>query len=493
MNIQKNIRPAALQNRMVFRLWSIMMVLVLFGVGFMWVAQIYLFEQNYAEAALAETMNRLQPVMESLTTEDLAKDERLLSHLSRISNGDMILMNQQGRLLQMYSSGHSVNIREQKEEQFIWESIRSREEFQELLNGNPYTIVEHHRNRILGYELGFPVTYDGEPCFMILRNMLMLKTTLDLNRRQLIILSALLTAIASVLAAVLSRQFTNPIYQIRDAVVRLAHHDFSARPQLDRDDELGQLSRSVEELGQALQQVDVLRKEVIANVSHELRSPLAVIGGYAEMVRDITWKDEAQRNEDLNLIISESRRMSEMVNDILDYSQLQAGYIQLKKDRYNLYDILESEICVCRQSAAVHQISLRLDCHKTELPIEADALKLSQVIRNLLYNAINHTQEQGEIRVCTEERNAVSDVSGQEISCVHVSVQNPGPPIPEAERELIWERYQRSQHHNGRRLGTGIGLSIVSTILQAHGMKYGVDCENGWTIFWFECPAKTEQ
>lgn len=485
MNIQKKIKLAALQNRMVFRLWSIMMVLVLFGVGFMWVAQIYLFEQNYADAALTDTMNRLQPVMESLATEDLAEDERLLSHLSRIANGDMILMNQQGKLLQMYSSGHSVNIREQKEEQFIWESIRRREEFQNLLNGVPYTIVERHRNRIFGYELGFPVTYDGEPCFMILRNMLMLKTTLDLNRRQLIILSILLTAIASVLAAVLSRQFTNPIYQIRDAVVRLTHHDFSARPQLNRDDELGQLSRSVEELGQALQQVDVLRKEVIANVSHELRSPLAVIGGYAEMVRDITWKDEAQRNEDLNLIISESRRMSAMVTDILDYSQLQAGYIQLKKDCYNLYDILESEVLACRPGAAEHQIRITLDCHRAELPIQADALKLSQVIRNLLYNAINHTQEQGEILVCTEERQAEPDETGQPRR-IRVSVKNPGPPIPEAERELIWERYQRSQHHNGRRLGTGIGLSIVSTILQAHEMTYGVDCENGWTIFWFE-------
>lgn len=489
MNTQKKTKLTALRRRMVFRLWAIMMVLVLFGVGFMWVVQIYLFEQNYAEAALTDTMNRLQPVMESLATEDLAQDEYLLSHLSRIVSGEMVLMNQQGKLLQMYSSGHSVNVWEQKEEQFIWESIRQREEFDNLLKGIPYTIIERHRNQIFGYELGFPVTYDGQPCFMILRNMVMLKTTLELNRRQLILLSILLTAIASVLAAVLSRQFTQPIYEIRDAVVRLTHHDFSARPRLERDDELGQLSRSVEELGQALQQVDVLRKEVIANVSHELRSPLSVIGGYAEMVRDITWKDETKRNEDLNLIISESRRMSAMVTDILDYSQLQAGYIQLKKEWYNLYDILESEVSACRQGAAEHQIRLTLDCHQTELPIQADALKLSQVIRNLLYNAINHTNERGEIIIRTEAHPASSAETEHRQDCIRVSVQNPGPPIPEADRELIWERYQRSQHHNGRRLGTGIGLSIVSTILQAHEMKYGVDCENGWTIFWFEYGA----
>ena len=152
---------------------------------------------------------------------------------------------------------------------------------------------------------------------MILHNMVMLKTTLDLNRRQLILLTILLTVTASVLALLVSRHFTRPVFQIKDAVDRLTRDDFSARPELKRDDELGQLSDSVEKLGQKLQQVDILRKEVIANVSHELRSPLAVIGGYAELVRDITWKNDSQREEDLNLIISETKRMSEMVTDIL--------------------------------------------------------------------------------------------------------------------------------------------------------------------------------
>ena len=175
--------------------------------------------------------------------------------------------------------------------------------------------------------------------------------------------------------------------------------DFSARPELKRDDELGQLSDSVEKLGQKLQQVDILRKEVIANVSHELRSPLAVIGGYAELVRDITWKNDAQREEDLNLIISEAKRMSEMVTDILDYSQLQAGYIQLNKDWYQLYDILESEVSLCRPAAAQHQICLKLECQDKDILLYLDALKISQVIRNLLYNAINHTKEGEEIRI----------------------------------------------------------------------------------------------
>lgn len=478
MNTWMKNKFSALRSRLVFRLWAIMMVLVMFGIGFMWIVQIFLFEQNYADASLNEALNRLAPVMEDLATGDIGNDDRFLGYISHM-NGELFLINEDGKMLQMYSSGHLVNQKDYKEEQMIWNSVREKKEFQNLLDGVPYRYIERHRNRIIGFELGFPVTYDGNRCYMIMRNVLMSKTVLDLNRRQLMFLSILLTATAAVLAGVLSRQFTRPIYEIKDSVDKLTQNDFSIGPALNRDDELGQLSLSVTELGQALQRVDVLRKEVIANISHELRSPLSLITGYAEMVRDITWRDETQRNANLDLIISESNRMSEMVNDILDYSQLQAGYIKLKKNWYNLYDILESEVTHCRQAAAEHNISLELYSPSKEIQLKLDALKISQVARNLLNNAINHTAEGGNVVIrVTQIRDGF-----------RVSISNPGAPIPEADRDLIWERYQRSQHQSGRRAGTGIGLSIVSTILSAHGMNYGVDSADGWNVFWFECPS----
>lgn len=296
-----------------------------------------------------------------------------------------------------------------------------------------------------------------------------------MNRRQLIFFSVLLMIASAILAHILSRKFTKPIHIIKGTVDDLAKGDLTAVPNLKLNDEVGQLADSVEELSRALRRVDDLRKEVIANVSHELRSPLALIGGYAEMVRDIHWKDEEKRTEDLNLIIRESKRMSEMVNDILDYSQLQTGYLQLKKEWYNLYEIVESEIMFCEPSAREYGIQLRFVSDETEIPVYVDALKMSQVIRNLLYNALNHTENKKEI--------IVSLKTGED-GCL-VEVKNPGNPIPEEERELIWERYQRSQHQAGRREGTGLGLSIVSTILKAHGMTYGVDYQDQMTVFWF--------
>ena len=175
---------------------------------------------------------------------------------------------------------------------------------------------------MINIHIGIPVTYAGENAYLLIENMIRTDTAFTFNRMQLIILTVVLTIAASILAAVGSGYFTKPIFAIKHTVDRLAENDFSARADVNRQDELGELAESVGLLGQALARVDVLRKEVIANVSHELRSPLSVISGYAELVRDIHWKDEAARNEDLDLIIEESNRMSDMVNDILDYSQL---------------------------------------------------------------------------------------------------------------------------------------------------------------------------
>ena len=515
-----------------------MMIPVMFGIGFMWVVQIFLFEQNYANASVNEALNQLSPIMEDLRSRDIGEDEKFLSFISHINvNGELLLLSTDGTLVKMYSSGHLVQPQEWEKTLKTPRLLSDPSRLDELMAGRPYKHIEKMHGQIIGYELGFPVTYQGERSYLILRKALLSRTVLNLNRSQLIVLSILLTGIASVLAAVLSKQFTRPIFQIKESVDKLTQNEFDIGPNLDRQDELGQLSQSVGKLGKALQRLDVLRREVIANVSHELRSPLALITGYAEMVRDITWKDEAMRSENLNLIFSESNRMSEMVTDILDYSQFSAGYSKLKKDWYDLKDIVNAELTRCRQAAAEHHITLTLQAPETELQFEVDALKMSQVMRNLLNNAINHTPENQEIfirllpesqisqktagsehaadvsQICNEATaassiynakkcladhvpdaflnfsdfsisNSASDLQSSHDFCL-VEVINPGDPIPEEDREIIWERYQRSQHQSGRRLGTGIGLSIVSTILKAHGMPYGVDCKDGYNIFWF--------
>ena len=478
MNTTKNRKGIAPIHKLVFQLWTLMMALVLLAVAFMWMAQVFLFNQNYICVAAQDVENKIDGQRPALVDADLLKSPELLQLLSMSVNSKTLLIDGNGDLITAYSFGHPLDLGNDPSLTTYWCSIKDGELYQHVLAREDFVYEPKQDAKSAMVVIGIPVQYAGQNAYVVLNHSLHdVYSMLDVNRQQLTILAILLTVAASTLAVLLAKRFTKPIFTIKNVVDEMAKGNLAATPNLSRKDELGQLSDSVEALGRELQRVDVLRKEVIANVSHELRSPLALIGGYAEMVRDITWHDEQKRNENLNLIISESKRMTEMVNDIMDYSQLQAGYLVLKKDAYNLYEIIESEVAGCEKSAVENKISLRLESACLEIPVSLDALKISQVIRNLLYNAINHTQDEETITV------RVDDVVGG----IRVSVINPGKEIPEEDRGVIWERYQRSQHQGGRKQGTGIGLSIVATILNAHDMPYGVDCHDGLTMFWFEC------
>lgn len=465
------------RSKMVLRLWGIMMLLILIAIAFMWTVQIFLFEQNYISSTIVETESRLAQVIDELQTADLYCDESLTHYASKSVRGKLLLFNQDGTIMLAYVNGHPTSLDELDILNFV-QTLQDTPEYSAAMeDGKAWKRTTQHGGNYPSYEIGIPVTWDGEQALLFMNQpMEEVYRVQELNRQHLIILSVILTLSSGIMAWVLSRRFVKPINVIKNAVDSLAQGNLDARPELYLRDELGQLSDSVVQLGQALQKVDILRKEVIANVSHELRAPLSLIAGYGEMVRDVSWNNDIVRNENLNLIIHEAQRMNDMVNDILDYSQLQSGYIQLNKVEYNLCDIIESEVQVCSQSIKNFGITISLDYVEKDIPKEVDVLKISQVMRNLLNNAINHTKDNQVILVSILKNN----------SKIRVTVSNPGKPIPEEKMKMIWERYYSSQHQGSRRQGTGLGLSIVSAVLDAHGFEYGVFYNNGHNTFWFE-------
>lgn len=461
-------------SKIAFRLWGIMMGIVFLCTLFIWFVQVPLFEQNYVTETIKKVESQLSPIAEELRSTDLSTNKELLLYLSKIINGKAILANNQGNLIQAYGYGMPI---EQEYNDFILDRyITNSPCYTAALSGTQKHMVTGQGTQFVLLEIGIPAIYDNQQAVVILCNPLTeIYTVKNINQRQLIILSLILVFAVSIISWLLSRKFTEPIHTIKNTVDRLASGELNAVPGLKLNDELGQLSSSVEELGNALQRIDVLRKEVIANVSHELRAPLALIVGYSEMVRDISWSDDAARNENMDLIIRESGRLSRMVNDIMDYSQFQAGFINLNQDEYNLCEIVETEIETSKKMAADYNINFKLDGFEDEISIHVDALKISQVMRNLLNNAINHTAD-GETII----------VSATQTDKLRVTVSNPGKPIPPEKIDMIWERYYSSQHKGTRRQGTGIGLSIVKTILEAHDFPYGVFYEDGYNKFWFE-------
>ena len=420
------------KNRLTRSLCGAFLLLVLATLAFLWTAQIVFFEPRYIKIVSSEIEEQVLLLTDDLSDLDIVSLwDNPLRNISAMISGRVLLIDEKGDIIFSFSAG--IPGKTDDEEVRLLGTQLSAEFHPAVIGGERIRRFFHGSER--GYftilAMGIPVQYQGRNAALIIYHSLFaVHTLLDINRRQLVVLSIILPFAACILVIILVR---------------------------------------------ALQKVDTLQKEIIANVSHELRSPLSLIMGYTNMVRDITWNDDKERDDNLNLILREANRLSMMVDDIMDLSQLEAGCTTLHRAPVNLYEIVTQEVDSGKRAASLYNIKIDLTSFTETITANVDALKISSVLRNLLNNAINHTEDGGIITVTIDQKD----------SAALVSVANPGQPIPRKELDVIWERYQRVQHQAGRKEGTGIGLAIVRTILKAHGCKYGVVSENGVNTFWF--------
>ena len=293
--------------------------------------------------------------------------------------------------------------------------------------------------------------------------------------QQLWIITAVLVAAALVLSFVLSRLFSRPIVAVTSAAKTMAAGDYSVKTRVTTKDEIGQLTRALNELGDELGKTEELRRELIANVSHELRAPLTIIRGYAETVRDVTWPNEEKRTAQLNAICEESARLGALVSDILDYSKLESGAEAMTPTDFSLSDALGEIVERFTLAAGKREVSLSLVCDGGD--VRFDRGQFTQVVSNLLDNAIRHARARSQVRVSCEPRGTHR----------RILIENAGEPIPAEELPKIWDRYHRAPRAGeAGGLGTGLGLAIVKSILTRHGVDYGVESNEERTVFWFE-------
>jgi signal transduction histidine kinase len=258
----------------------------------------------------------------------------------------------------------------------------------------------------------------------------------------------------------------------------LAAGDLAVSLPVRGQDEIGQLTVALNDLSAELQKTDQLRKELIANVSHELKAPLAIIRGYAETVRDVTWPDEAKRTAQLNLIAAEADRLSGLVQDMLGFARLQAG-VDTRQPVWLPIRPLMAEV-IERYAAAAASLPVSVQIAGSDAVIRFDRGMLIQVLHNLLSNALNHATPGTAVTLS-------ADLAGD--SC-RISLTNQGETIAAEDLARIWERYRRAESDRSHRaLGTGLGLAIVRSILEQHQAVFGVSSADGQTVFWFDVPA----
>ena len=238
--------------------------------------------------------------------------------------------------------------------------------------------------------------------------------------------------------------------------------------------EIAELGDTLNYAATELSKTEELRRELIANVSHDLRTPLTMITGYGEVMRDLPGENTP---ENVQIIIDEAKRLTDLVNDMLDISKLQSGTQTLKLERFSLTETIQDTMLRYHKLTEHdgYQISF---LYRENVFVTADQLRISQVVYNLINNAIVYTGEDKKIEVSQ----TVYDDK------VRISVTDTGEGIEQDMLPLIWDRYYKvDKTHKRAVVGTGLGLSIVKSTVELHGGTCGVTSQKGvGSTFWFE-------
>ena len=298
--------------------------------------------------------------------------------------------------------------------------------------------------------------------------------TVHTLRIQLIYISIIMVILSLVIAIVISLKISKPIIKMNDSAKKLGKGEYDVHFEGDGYKEIAQLSETLNQAAVELSKAEGLQRELIANVSHDLRTPLTMITAYSEVMRDLPGENTP---ENVQVIIDEAKRLTTLVNDLLDVSKLQAGVMELNAKQYDLTESIESVLT--RYSKFLEQNGFTVDFeYDRHIVVEADEDKMYQVIYNLVNNAINYTGDDKKIIV--RQR-----VNG---SIARIEVIDSGEGIAKEELANVWERYYKvDKNHKRAVMGTGLGLSIVKNVLKLHKLQFGVESEVGkGTCFWFE-------
>lgn len=301
-------------------------------------------------------------------------------------------------------------------------------------------------------------------------------TTTTVLKSQLIYITLVVLALSFLMAYFISKRITDPIIKITKNVKRFGDGDLNVEFTKNGVLEIDELSDTLNYVKEEFVKTNDLKRDLLANVSHDLKTPLTMIKAYAEMVRDYTYKDNLKRNDNLDIIINETDRLNLLVNDILDLSRLQANKEILDIEEFDIIEEIKS--ILKRYELLVEKEHYNINFYGPDSAIvKADKRKINQVIYNLINNAINYT---GKDKVV----NIKGSIVGKRIL---IEVADTGKGIDENEKKYIWDKYYKTNKNYKRsKVGSGIGLSIVKEILTYHNFEYGFNSiKNKGTIFYF--------
>lgn len=355
-------------------------------------------------------------------------------------------------------------------------TYRFLEEIMKSENEEIYFKIKNPRSNYDMLLYGCTIGKNDEYFLLINTALVPVGSTVTIIKRQLGIITAFLLVIAFFISLFVSRKIASPITRITRDAASLAKGDFSTKFDGGGYLEANQLADALNYAEHELSKVDTMQRDLIANVSHDLRTPLTMLKAYAEMIRDLSGDNPKKRSEHLEIIINETDRLALLVNDMLDLSKIESGKQKLSCSEFDIcgkmHEIVDRFKGVSEKMG--YNIQLTADEPRN---VCCDVVKIEQVIYNLINNAVNYTGDDKQVFV-----RQINKSDG-----VLIEIEDTGDGIEEDKIKLIFDKYYRSENHKREVVGTGLGLSIVKAVLKLHDFDYGVNSVLGkGSVFWFK-------
>lgn len=312
-----------------------------------------------------------------------------------------------------------------------------------------------------------------------------INTTIVILKRQLLVVCLISLFVGSVIAFAFSRKFSKPILEINDFSKKIAEGDFDATVSIKSKDEVGILAHSINNMAYQLKKKDDIKNKFIANMSHELKTPISSIRAYAELLLDYDMIEKKEGEKYAEIIVMNSKRLTLMVEDILELSKIQSGKYVLKLSSFCVIDLIKRVINEMKVIASHKNLNIILNTFNDEIFINADIDKMYSVFCNILQNSIRYCHSNGIVKI--EVISKSSDIT--------ISITDNGGGIPKENLPYVWERfYKCDKSKNSEKSGTGLGMAIVKEILKLHNYTYGIESEiDVGTQVWFNIPQKTDR
>ncbi|MCG3204162.1 MAG: Adaptive-response sensory-kinase SasA [Elusimicrobia bacterium] len=276
------------------------------------------------------------------------------------------------------------------------------------------------------------------------------------------------------MAFIIAKKITRPIAQLTEGAKAIGEGHWETRIPVESSDELGFLAHEFNLMSTKLKELDDLKDDFVSSVSHELRSPLSAISGYAELLRMKPLEEMApEKREKALVIIQEStERLSHFINDILDLAKIKSGQIEVTRKPFSIKATVEEVVRLFQPLIEKKNIQCFVDISEAIPMIQADGEKIRQVITNLISNALKFTPSQGKIRI----------IAKNQTDSIHVLVEDSGVGIPEDQQEIVFEKFRQVKGQAAALVsqkGTGLGLAIAKGNIEAHGGKIWIESDIG--------------